>query len=326
MSTGSCAVTTRTDVLHDALDRLAGYDYLDGAGFPCHGSIGAGALGALGLDDEVPGWVDAYTSRHAPIAAPPLTERRIDPDDGPSWRPALGDFSRVADWAAMFREMLWNEPWPAVLRRWAARLLPGYGGGLTHGLLRTAHAVRAMPTGHSPSGVHLDELAKGLAAWAAWYRELPGPPSLTGLPGPPVGLSDLSAAFCRTLLANPEAVAQGLVHAVTPIAAARTLLPYLPEPAADVLVAHLWHVGTAIVVAFTPAPSPAPPARPDLHLRGPIAGRAPLRPDELIARAIEHRDTHVLELTEACAREHALNPDPVYLYAAQHLLARTPPW
>jgi hypothetical protein len=319
-------VTTRTDVLHDALDRLSGYDYLDGAGVPCHGSIGAGALSALGLDDQVPGWVDAYMSRHAPIAAPPPTGRRIDPEDEQSWRPALGDFSCVADWAAMFREMLWNEPWPAVLRRWAPRLLPGYGGGLAHGLLRTAHAVRAMPTGHSPSGVHLDELAKGLAAWAAWYRELPGPPTLNGLTGlaglsgRPGGLSDLSAAFCRTMLANPAAVPQGLVHAVTPIAAARTLLPYLPEPAADGLVAHLWHVGAAIVASFTP------PARPGLDLRGPIAGRAPLRPDELIARAIEHRDTHVLELTEACAREHALNPDPLYLYAAQHLLARTPPW
>jgi hypothetical protein len=314
---GSDAVVTRTDVLHDALDRLAGYDYLDGAGCAYHGSIGAGALSGLGLDDQVPGWVDAYMSRHAPIAAPPPTGRRIDPDDEQSWRGALGDFSRVTDWAASFREMLWDQPWPAVLRRWAPRLLPGYGGGLAHGLLRTAHAVRAMPTEHPPSGLLLDELSKGLGAWAAWYRELPGRRGRVT-----AALSDLSAAFCRTMLANRDAVPQGFVHAITPIAAARTLLPYLPEPSADALYAHLRHVGTAIVVGF--APPHAGAAGP--AMRGPIAERAPLRPDELIARAIEHRDTHVLELTEACAREHALNPDPVYLHAAEHLLTHTAPW
>jgi hypothetical protein len=354
---------TRTDALHDALDRLAGYDYLDGAGFACHGPMGAEALSALGQDDQVPGWVDDYISRHAPIAAPPATTDRIDPNDERGWRAALGDFSRVSDWETMFREALWNEPWRAVLRRWAPRLLPGYGGGMTHGLLRVAHAVRAMPAQHAPSGLHLDELAKSLAAWAAWYRELPGgrptlrghlglDGALAGLPRPagpwtpleagtfarlhevpdypdavaalepPVdtqrGLSDLTAAFCRTMLAHPDAVPQGLVHAVTPVAAARTLLPHLPGASADDLYARLWQVGAAIVVGFTP------PARSDRP--APIPGRSPLRPDELVARAVEHRDPHVVKFTEACAREHALVPDPVYLHAAQHVLAHTPPW
>jgi hypothetical protein len=353
---------TRTDALHDALDRLAAYDYVDGAGFACHGPMGAEALSALGRDDQVPGWVDAYVARHAPIAAPPA-DRRIDPGDERSWRPALSDFSRVSDWAAMFREALWNEPWQAVLRRWAPRLLPGYGGGLTHGLLRTAHAVRAMPRQHAPSGLLLDELAKGLAAWAVWYTELPGRPVLGGeldvdqaiarLPRPagpwtpleagtfsrldevagfadavaalappagavPQGLSGLTAAFCRTMLANPDVVPQGLVHAVTPVAAARTLLPHLPDASAERLYAHLWQVGAAIVVGFTPAASPERPA--------PIVDRVPLRPDELVARAIKHRDPHVVKFTEACAREHALVPDAVYLHAAEHVLAHTPPW
>jgi hypothetical protein len=58
----------------------------------------------------------------------------------------------------------------------------------------------------------------------------------------------------------------------------------------------------------------------------PIFDRTPLRPDELVGRAVEHRDPHVLKFTEACAREHAIGPNPVYLHAAQHVLAVTPAW
>jgi hypothetical protein len=357
----SSPMITRTDALHDALDRLAPYDYLDGAGFACHAPMGAEALSALGHDDVVAAWVEAYTARYAPIASPPPTEP-IDPQDEHSWRPALGDFSRVSDWAAMFRGAVWDEPWQDVISRWVPRLIPGYGGGLTHGLLRVAHTVRAMPAGQTSSGPLLDELAKGLASWAAWFTELPGRPTLRGdlrldeaiarLPRPakpwsPLeagtftrldelrdypdavtalarpssilgALSELTAAFCHTMLANPQALPQGLVHTVTPVAAARTLLPYLPQPSAHVLYAQLWQVGAAIVVGFTPPPQPDQPA--------PIPDHAPLHPADIAARAIEHRDPHVVKFTEACTREHRLNPDPVYLYAAEHLLTHTPPW
>jgi hypothetical protein len=73
-------MTTRTDALHDALDRLAGYGYTDGVGFACHGPMGAEALGALGYADHVPDWVQAYAAKHPPIDAPPPSGR-IDPHD-----------------------------------------------------------------------------------------------------------------------------------------------------------------------------------------------------------------------------------------------------
>lgn len=353
-------MTTRTDALHEALDRLAGYDYVDGPGFACHGSMGAEALCALGVPDLVPGWVEAYTVRHAPIAAPPARQR-IDPEDERDWRAALGDFARVSDWAELFREALWDEPWQAVVARWVLRLLPGYGGGLTHGLLRVSHAVRAMPADHRPPAVLLAELAKGLASWAAWFKPLPGRPTPRGdlgldraiarLPRPvepwsPLeagtfsrmaelpdyaeavaalrrpdtideALSDLTAAFCRTMLAHPRAFPQGLVHAVTPVAAARALVPHVPDLSIEALHAQLWQVGAAIVVGFTRPAGPAGPA---------CADRTPPRPDEIVARAIDHRDPHVVKFTEACAREHALRPDPVYLEAACHVLDHMPPW
>ena len=39
--------------------------------------------------------------------------------------------------------------------------------------------------------------------------------------------------------------------------------------------------------------------------------------DELIARAIDRGDEHVIKLTETLLSEHALDPRPVYLAAAE---------
>jgi len=340
----------RTDTLHDALERLASHSYLDGAGFPCHGPMGAEALSALGHDDLVAGWVEGYKARHVPIHAPP----RSAPIDG-DWQTALGDFGRIADWADAFTRELDERPWPDVLAAWVPRLLPGYGGALTHGLLRTAHAVRALPTEVAPSPLQRDELARGLALWAATYRELPGHPELRGrrsldeaiarLPrrtaewapmetatfsrldelddfagavealGPPSvddPLGELSAAFCRAILAHPDAPPGPFVHMVTPIAAARTLLPHAPMLSAGRVYAQMWHVDAGLVAGLAhPAPREA---------------TEPPPPGELVARAVENQDPHVVKFVEACLREHARHPDDVYLHAARHVLGRMPPW
>jgi hypothetical protein len=173
-------MTTRTDALDDALDRLAGYDYQDGVGFACHGPMGAEALSSLGYDDLIPSWIESYKSKHPPIPSPQATQR-IDPNDETSWRAALGDFPRVADWASLFTQELAEQPWPIVLSTWLPRLLPGAAGGFTQGLLRVAHGVRALPDDdRKPSELALNELARGLAAWAGWFTPLPGRPELGG--------------------------------------------------------------------------------------------------------------------------------------------------
>lgn len=352
-------MSDRIDALHDAHDRLAAYRYADGQGFAFHGPMGAEALSSLGHHDLVGSWVEGYKSRNAPLPAPPAS-RPIDGGDPVSWRAALGDPARVSDWAETFGGALREQPWPAVLQAWVPRLLPGYAGALTHGIIRTAHAVRALPAEGGPSDVLLDELARGLAYWAATFTTLPGEPGLQGqlslgealarLPrpttpwtpieagtfsrigeldtfpdavealGPPTSvdeaLSDLTAASCRVLLANPGIVPLGPIHAVTPVAAARTLLPHLPDMAVATVYAQLWHVNAAIVSGFTP-PGSAPEPEVD--------GAVP-EPGELVARAVEHRDTHVVKFTEACTREYARRPDPVYLQAARRAMEVLPPW
>jgi hypothetical protein len=206
----------------------------------------------------------------------------------------------------------------------------------------------------------LDELAHGLALWAGTYKVLPGTPRSRGpltlseaiarLPrpaerwpifeagtfaridevdgfsraiealGPPAAENDplgaLSAQFCEMILANPGVFAVPLVHTVTPIASARTLLAYLPAVSINDLYAQLWQVSAGITVSFTP---PGGTRAPDRHSE-------PVNTDALLARAVAHQDPHALKFSEACVQEHALNPDPVYLVAAQHVLGQLQPW
>ena len=82
---------------------------------------------------------------------------------------------------------------------------------------------------------------------------------------------------------------------------------------------HLWHVDAAIAASFLP-PGAGAVAAEQLDTSG-----APT-PDELAARAADHGDVHVVKFTEACLREHALQPDPAYLVAAARLVDVMPPW
>jgi hypothetical protein len=84
---------------------------------------------------------------------------------------ALGDYSRFADWREYFRAQVEREGGSAVLARWAPRLAPGIVGAAFHGVLRTAHAARALRV--QDTAARRIELAVGLAYWAARYTELP---------------------------------------------------------------------------------------------------------------------------------------------------------
>ena len=118
----SAAATKRADAINDALERLAGYGYLDMPGpFACHGPMGAETLSTLGHDDLVGAWIEGYKSRHEPLDTPPRIDR-IDPTDEGSWRPALGDSSRASDWTALFAGELQDSRG----RLWSHGGCPGY--------------------------------------------------------------------------------------------------------------------------------------------------------------------------------------------------------
>jgi hypothetical protein len=47
--------------------------------------------------------------------------------------------------------------------------------------------------------------------------------------------------------------------------------------------------------------------------------------EDLIERAVDSQEEHAIKFTEACLREYAFNPKPIYLQAAQDALARINP-
>ncbi|MDJ0463918.1 hypothetical protein [Streptomyces sp. H27-C3] len=95
----------------------------------------------------------------------------IAPVDESSWRPVLGVFNRAGDWEQLFARELAEAHWSEMLVRWWPRLLPGLFAGLTHGLIRTAHAVRGLHAAEKPTLLRLGELA------GAWRTGPPATPN-----------------------------------------------------------------------------------------------------------------------------------------------------
>ena len=170
---------TRQDAINDALDRLSSLGFTMENSFSEHGPMVAEAISTLGCNEDVVGWVEIYKQKHhhAPL---PSRKQRIDGSNETEWRSVLGDYSRVTDWLEFFREQLKERAWQDVIADWVPILVPGYFGGLTHGLIRAAHAVRSFSEDANPSDLQINELACGLAYWAGTYRSLPGDPGRHG--------------------------------------------------------------------------------------------------------------------------------------------------
>jgi hypothetical protein len=152
-----------------------------------HGPMAAEVLVRHGRGEVLDGWVDRYAGR---LDALPGSREPIV-----SWRDALGDGARIGDWTAYFEAQVRERPWQEVLVTWWPRLLPGIVAGATHGVIRTAHAARALAAGSAqadPEGAAVAELAHGLAFWAARFRGVPAAAD-------PAGSLDPGAALDRAV-------------------------------------------------------------------------------------------------------------------------------
>jgi len=178
-----------TDVLDEGLSRLAATGPEYRGGLSNHGPMAAEALVRLGRADAVEPWLDGYLKR---LDGPPRPADRIT---DATWRDALGQLNRVADWEVYLRAELAQEPWRDVLARWWPRLLPGVAAAATHGVIRTSHAARSLAAaGEAGDAERRDELARGLAYWAASYLELPGASPTGGQLDLPAALDGLPSA------------------------------------------------------------------------------------------------------------------------------------
>ena len=352
-----------TNVYADAMGQA--YERLDGLGyergdrdFANHGPMGAEALCTLGFGDEVAAWVERYKRRIA-HHDPPQRRSGLDAADEPSWRGALGSFDLVGEWEELFARELAERPWRDVVTTWWPRLLPGLLAGLTHGLIRTAHAVRCLSATEYPKDLALQELSRGLAYWAARYRPLPGEVTLAGTATVDEAVAALDrrrpdhaggpGAMVAELSGNPSYLRA--LSAMGPLAAGRRLSDmtttfagvYLAHP--EVAPVPLIHGVTApaamrLVLAVVPIELHAMSVAAMWHVhvvllmmftRGPGAERQALHDasraelpswGDVFGRALDNGDEHVIKFTEACYRENALQPDPRFAHAAQGALQR----
>jgi hypothetical protein len=153
-------------------------------GFSNHGPMVAEVLHHVGRGDAIEDFVERYKQRLSPNPHPvsrPLSE--VD------WPDALGQPHRFPEWLSLFEIEMADRPVAAVVGEWVPRLVPGMVAAAMHGLIRTAHGLRALRAADTPT--RRLELAHGLAYWAATYTELPGPPLLIGHQDVPAALADL---------------------------------------------------------------------------------------------------------------------------------------
>jgi len=336
-------------LIDEALAMMAGYGPEFASGLSNHGPMGAEALCALGRPRAVEGWVFHYRKRLLP--RPP----KIEPIPPESWQEALGDVRRVSDWEDLIASEMQSAPWPTVLEGWVLRLVPGIMSGATHGLIRTAHAVRSLAAEDKP--VRRAEVAAGLAYWAARYQRLPGMPGPAS-PRPPSEAIELVPIMPLPMRAPRPSSIFGAVaeldafppfaDAVNLAAPGYDLSAFLSDLTATMAVRYLENAGPASIpyVHTVTAPSAlrmiVPFVSPEtarlaaryawqacaaIHSRGHYP-HPPKMPeglpaaDEVIDRAVYSGDEHVIKFAEACLRENALKPNPAFLMAALDMSGR----
>jgi hypothetical protein len=255
--------------------------------------------------------------------------------------------------------------WPmaveAMIRLgYAERLMAGMSAGLTHGLIRTAHAVRSFSLAEGePTKLQLNEFAAGLAYWAALHTVQPGHHKLSGAAQFPSVIGSVPrlerragvverGRYEREIPGWPEAVAslsspKDIGAALSDMTAAFVqvnlahnkgfpvpLIHTVTAPAAlRMMLPHLpqsYH-GPSFVAAWEASAAVlsnfavAKPEEMSVSTEGEKASW-----DELAARAVENGDEHAIKFTEACWREDGERADPRYAIAAAQMIPRLPPY
>ncbi|OFE17399.1 hypothetical protein BA895_16680 [Humibacillus sp. DSM 29435] len=343
------------DNLLEALDRLRDTGPEFGGFLANHGPMAAEALTQMDAASAVPAWVDRYRTR---LDAAPTVGHGIARSQ---WREHLGNERLIGDWTGLMRREIGEQPWQDMLGTWWPRLLPGMAASATHGVIRVAHAVRSLRSaGREPEELLTDELAQGLAFWAARYQTVPGAPDLHGsdaavvatahlprldpsLPGRGEGITGRLLALDHLprlphalnawgAPADPDLALDELIGASARVLAARDDAPIafchaVTAPAAVRLVLPELDAGLAVAsvaVSWQVVGSIiAAYAAPRHEAESHDAQELPSSEvDELSHRAVQHGDEHVIKLTEACLREHARTGDDTLLVAARRFRDR----
>lgn len=330
--------------LDEALIRFqrCGPEY--GPGLSNHGPMAAEALAALGHGALINGLVDVYVPRLPPLE----TGRPLGEGERGA---ALGAIDHYPDWVATWEVEIGERGWRDALRYSLGPMLPGAFAGATHGLIRVAHAVRALE--NEDTEARLRELAFGLAYWAARYAELPGEPGSARVRGTdaatmldeiepveaPLGLFtqqvaalEGNAAFARAV-ASLDVAAANLSLQLSALCGRAAEL-YLRHPGQRIAYVHMITAPNALriiaphlgeeeqldalaavahcVAALHAVAGAGAVSLPEDEERDRLAES----PDELRYRAACSLEEHAIKFAAACLAEDAIDPDPVLLQAA----------
>ncbi len=320
-------------------------------GLTNHAPMAVEALCAMGQENAVMAWLERYREGMLPWPA------EIEPIDPNNWRSALGDIERVSDWRAFFVDELARSPWHEVLNQWVGHFAPAICASAAHGVIRVAHAARALAVKETP--IRIAELAAGLGYWAACYQELPtAAASNATKQRPNVAIQHVPVVpleqrkFTGTIVGALDRLTEFLPFAPVIESADLTgnpavVISELTETFARVYLANA-HDALSTIVFVHSITSGASVRLLAPHLQEAVAREAlrytwqaqcglyaafgqryapeqaisPPREshEELIDMAVKNGDEHVIKLTEACLREYELNPKVEYLAAARHAM------
>jgi len=282
-----------TMTLDAALDRVSGLDVPPPSPFVNHAPMACEVLVALGRAEALPTWSDHYSALLTPGAVP------VEPQEGErfDWEAALGDHRRLPGLLGHFGRAIEDDGWEPVVAVWVPRLVPGLSAALFHGVIRTAHAVRALGVADTPT--RRAELARGLGLWASWWR--PGSDDLG-----PVRDDDLRGAVvasaadgARAYLADPSIFN---LHGVT------------GAMAVDLLVDHLRPADGAAALGILRSEHAL--------LYGSAERIRPFGPDGewhdgVADSAAASLDPHQVKLVEACRRGYTASADGAFAAASR---------
>lgn len=321
--------------LRDHLTAGARFDAEYGASLSNHLPMALTALARLGADDER---LATFSTHYAPRLrdAPP-----IEPwSAGDPWRDRLGDPRAWPTYRALFRDWLSYEGAEPMLAQVLPVLMQGVGAAAFHGAIRTAHGLAAQ---------HSGELADALAYWACrWFRcgasvgagdvadpaDVLAPLEAIEVPEQPLIAQSMALAAADPRVASALArlhvdrhttlprlaqlaaerdAAQGgftTLHLVTSAHALRELLRFIDaDDQGDALANYALAYGAAWA---TLGPASASPA----------AALELLPWPELVARAVESDDEHVIKLVDSCREQERAYGGAVWARAASRVVAQ----
>jgi hypothetical protein len=292
-------MATASPMLDEALLAVSALEFAPPNHFVSHAPMACEALAALGYEERLTEWVPHFAAQLGPAADP------VAPRPGATfdWEGALGDGRRLPEWLGHFERAIADDGWRPVVERWVPRLMPGLSAALFHGVIRTAHAVRAVEA--ADTGPRRAELARALGNWASWYE--PGEP-VHGVVEPDDarrGALDAALDGARCFVAAPGIYH---LHGVTgAVAVARLSGHVAPGPAAAAL-AQLRADHAALYASVERAV-------PD--------GDAPGWPDAAADAAAGSFDAHQIKLVDACAQGFEVTGDGAFAVAARIVSGRS---